>query len=373
MSKIFTEPRAQFCSSCRVGEADSPRGKLMRCSRCKFAQYCTVACQQRTFPMHRAMCIRIASLQNQDDAFGVTDEILLGSPRSDRSKLLPFSLHQHGDQYVQCKRSLARTTFSLAYQSCDTLERGAGMMEVSLRHYLRLIRIAPEPLLELKNEVSLLLLALDYDIEAFSFIHFCLTQFNGAGSQVEQVWDYFWHHCPDISDSTDWIFPLQDPTMDLISDSRVVDHEEMDSIIPILLLILKMKIVVKMRRDRDTFLAFQQTNCAGDLEQVNAVIQEFVSGDADLLHEQERQVVGLVEYINVMDPLLLSVIRDKIPLTFEHAPRLHRELCQVDELMHLLQDCFFLTPGVRSLLDEYVEDEDEFYDELDENPTYLAD
>ena len=165
MSNIFQIRRLLFCCACRISELDSSHGRLWRCSRCKLTQYCSPKCQKQHFVGHKRHCQQIHRLENEA-------EVLC-------AKILqqPMNAEHFCEQlesYSKIKTDLAKTTFIAAYHSCDTMERGASMMEISLQHYLRLLSLLtlfnPQLLVEIQHPVALLLCALDYDMEAYSFI-----------------------------------------------------------------------------------------------------------------------------------------------------------------------------------------------------------
>ena len=263
------------------------------------------------------------------------------------------------ESYSKIKTDLAKTTFIAAYHSCDTMERGASMMEISLQHYLRLLSLLtlfnPQLLVEIQHPVALLLCALDYDMEAYSFISFCVT--NGIGhmkssnkvrSMKDQM-EYFQH---EMNQKIAWTILLKDHTRTFLSNKRVA-KEKLDQVFLFILFIIKLKVIVNMRQGKTTLPV---TLC-----------EDGVQVDSQLsIHDMEEiQKSHLVELINNINPDVLNHVRDCVPLD---------ALSEFHELTLLLQDCFFLTPGVRPIFDEYIKDDIELnnnFDEKDNNPTNL--
>lgn len=352
MNDTFQRRRALFCCTCRISELDSPQGRLLRCSRCKLTQYCSPKCQKQHFVGHKRQCQQIHRLETEVDALSSTILLL---PRNSQH----FS--EQLELYSKLKTDLAKTTFIAAYHSCDTMERGASMMEISLQHYLRLVSflafLDPQLLVEIQHPVALLLCALDYDIEAYSFISFCVTngigsmESSNASSSMEAKVEYVRQ---EMNQKKAWTISPEDHTATLLSNNRIV-KEKLDQVFLLILFIIKMKLIFTMRQDR-TSLA---VTLREDGIQANS--------EHTIRDMETTQECHLVELINHINPDVLIHVRDCVPLD---------ALSEFHELTLLLQDCFFLTPGVRSIFDEYIDDDHEIYmnfEDNDNNPTNLID
>jgi len=330
-STLFQEARALFCSACRAGQDESASVlPLKRCGRCKLTQYCSVKCQKQHFFLHKNLCKRIHELRDMET------EIVCDN-----------NTHHGTDSFTQIKTELARCSFNAAYQSCDTLERGASMMEISLRHYFDMIPTIPSVFLQHFHVVSLLLVALNNDMEALSLINYYHQYYSHVIDPEQRLLleDKMINNY--TANNVGWIVPLQNVTMEISSDPNMKPNN-ISMVSLILMLIIKMKLMIQLRTKKH------------NKGQDDAAIQQ-------------QQVKFLVDSIHCRDPLILFHIRDSIPLTFNDVPELVDDFAGIQEHLLLLQDCFFLSPGVRSLLDDFVQDDEEIDDSSIENPTDLLD
>ena len=118
----------------------------------------------------------------------------------------------------------------------------------------------------------------------------------------------------------------------------------------VIMLLVKLRLISKGTMD-----LFATTDAGAHLASVLSTISEFVRGD-DVFQRQQRDHIGwLLESPFVT--LVASKLRDCSFLSLDvHEDDRHRD-CLPDEFLHLLQDCYTLSPGVGDLLDELLPDE----------------
>lgn len=101
---------AAYCCQCRIPE-ELPDVKLFRCSRCKLTRYCSKKCQRQHFGVHKSGCKLLHQANSEPEG---NDE----------------TVTRTNDLLIK-----ADLVFQITYRSCDTVERGAFMMETALDHY----------------------------------------------------------------------------------------------------------------------------------------------------------------------------------------------------------------------------------------------
>lgn len=78
MSTVSAKPACARCArpanACSLELDASTRPTLKKCSRCKFAKYCSVACQRADWPDHRAMCRRLSGIPSPPPESGAATE-----------------------------------------------------------------------------------------------------------------------------------------------------------------------------------------------------------------------------------------------------------------------------------------------------------
>lgn len=112
-------------------------------------------------------------------------------------------------------------------------------------------------------------------------------------------------------------------------------------------LFIRMRIVADLERDQTNYKVFKTTTLGRKVKRILR-IQECLVGQSGWMQKQNEQIEEVRELI---DSELLETIQNCIPLSPEEAPVLFDSGTPM-EFWLLLQDCFFLTPGVFQLLDQ---------------------
>jgi hypothetical protein len=409
-NKVFGTKRAKYCSQCRISEADlvdveavasadpsAPSGdgggsqetkKMLRCSRCRVAHFCSPTCQRKHFPVHKKLCKRLAQTmealeshlqhysqqrqeqqQQQEEKLTTHEQqhqhepwrienVMLGSPFFIESRWQAF-LEQKNDvlgRYVSYQKALGDWSLTMAYSECDTAQRGGAVgLEVALAHYMKLIRIAPFRSSTSTSErteeiVALLLVACDYDEQAYTFIRFCTldapeTRFDSSVRFLQECRDVPVQHCKD-EEGNPWIYGKMKLLQSKCPENRHWIRTSLAFCTVMLLRVMKRLVCLRNERDATTTTStinITTTNDASsdNLMSITATEQEI----RDWVQDIDDLYPGFLFHLQNTIPLLPS---DRYDVFHPSAP---------DSCWHLLQDCFFLTPGVNSILGEFAEDD----------------
>jgi hypothetical protein len=420
-NNVFGKKRTKYCSQCRISEADlvvdvdavsasaacpssAPSGggggslllqetnKMLRCSRCRVAHFCSPACQRKHFPVHKKLCKRLAQTmealeshlqhysqqlqevesttheqqQQQHEQPWRIENVMLGSPYFVEHRWHTFLENENDDvlgRYVSYQKALGDFTLTMAYSECDTAQRGGAVgLEMALAHYLQLIRVAPfrsttssststtSSSSERTEEiVALLLMACDYDEQAYTFIRFCTleapeTRFDSSVRFLQECRDGPVQQDNKIEVDDPWIYGPMELLQKKYPENR---HWIRTSLAFCTVLLLRvMKRLVRLRNDSVATTTTTTTNEARQddpLSTITATEQEI----RDWVQDIDDQYPGFLFHLQNTIPLLPS---DRYDVFHPSAP---------DSCWHLLQDCFFLTPGVNSILSEFSGDDEE--------------
>lgn len=360
-------PAQKCCCNCFASQAHLEE-KLLRCVRCKVVFYCGRVCQKKHFPAHKLSCKTIANayaaLAREEQkladlqAFGTIGQVRAGSE----------DVHHGSCGLVkQVRHDIGTMTFQLAYRSCDTPRRGGAMLEVALDHFLELLRLQSPILLAddaserpdqaLLTRIVVLLVALDRDDDAFNMIDY----FNRAGNDPSEILD-------DVEGSTpgDWIYSPSGCSrfhpIECLGYASLESHKAAfnasrlcNPTVMVCLVLIKMRVLVEYRSDRRGWGRFVRTSEGRRLTDAHFIIEKYLLRDDSFVLEIEDDVRTLLMHIRLVDPFLMNHIRDTIPLSPEVAGCLFEPEAS-SEFWHLLQDCFFLSPGVNDILHDFVPD-----------------
>jgi hypothetical protein len=304
-----------FCVQCHLSEEDAPNQKLLRCSRCKLVYYCTPECQKEHFKAHKKDCKILHTINNGSHA-----------------------------------PSIAKGNFILemGYKYTDTMEHGAHIYEQALDQYLEcfdLTRHRSEGrgggFVPLRIRIPFLLAALGHDELAMAEVSNSMGPYLGMGNEPtpKSVYD------------------------DLIKEAMPeIPFTSWPACFMLPVLFVKMRLVFSLRAQAERFDAFTDTSDCQFMDSAKSVVSEFVSGDPNVLADQERQL-NFLGFLLTRNKVLNSIV-EVVPLTQKDA--LCEELFDGGDdnepaaLYRLLQDCFLENAQMHSWLKETVS-----------NPTYL--
>lgn len=310
------------CAQCRIRETDlmeDAQAKMLKCSRCRVAHYCSSSCQKKHFGFHKHACRYAAQLRTN-----------LEQGRGN----LPIGGNETERQYQDFEISSILTTLGdhlvqMGYRESDTIQNGSAYYRQALIHYVQILPLGREaffhPLHDVEDKILLLLVLLGGEEDALKQ----WTQHTGSPRR----------------------FAYDDHDKVPSTNSEKLSEKQGDQFDVPFHMIGKMLVLMKK------LARFQQQN-------------------PDAAEEEEphrKEIEGLIEGLrsNGKGEYLVK-LRDKIPLDPMEAPELFRggpydkkaEQDQehpapptIREFWLLYQDCFFLTPGLNSVLHEFVPEE----------------
>jgi hypothetical protein len=273
-------------------------------------------------PFHKRHCREIACLREECRAQGEIDCLLSNNMSA-----------------PSCKEQLADAIFLEGYRSSDTMDRAASMYVSAVTEYMDLRRLR---CFDNKNVIkpAILLVAIGCDEMAYSLL-------------MDHM--YFWGvDIPAGHRPGDWFLPLKSRS-DAIDLDKLAEADPFDSFTGVVKLIILL--LIKLRLISNGTVTFFQATDAGSGLQESAVsaIAEFVRGDDAYQRRQHVHIQDLLRHPNVRG--LANMVRDCHLLCKDLSEDECPSACLPDEIFHLLQDCFFLTPGVSDLLQEVLPDE----------------
>lgn len=269
-------------------------------------------------------------------------------------------------EYIMTKLSLANRIFCMSYTTFDTVERGAHILEVALKHYLDVLRVYPTDAVGSEDRAAVLLVALDYDEAAEDFMRFYLS--------LKRDGDLYFslNDDDDVSarellqslgvDEKGWVY------RHIMTLNREWPVKRSPSL-PFLFarLLIQMKALVATREAERRFDEFKRTRLGRDLGQVHSVILGFISG-GEAAHAGD--IGSTIVRINGKSPGALLHLRETVPFSRDHVHIF--DIMTPAEYWPFLQDCFILTPGVNSILCDYTDDI-ELLDDDDDDDMYGLD
>jgi hypothetical protein len=346
-------PAEKCCCNCFSSQAPL-EGKLLRCARCKVVFYCSRDCQKNHFPAHKHSCKTIA---NAYAALREEEVVAMADLNVNYDISGPVK---------QVMLDIGNMTFQLAYRSCDTPRRGGAMLQVSLGHFLKLLRLK-SPILQypsirrpdhaLLTRIIVLFVALNEDDDAFNMIDYFIRAENDM-TDFHDPMAFEWAHFDPAGYTR--FSPIgcigyggteAQEAFEAVSGAR---HYR-NATVMVCLILIKMRVLVEHRSDRRGLENFARTSEGIRLTEVHSTIEKYLLRDDCIVSEFEEDLRTLLNHIRDVDPLLMNHIRDTVPLSPEVAGCLFEAKASTD-FWHLLQDCFFLSPGVNDILHEYVPD-----------------
>lgn len=333
--------RRAYCShyKCRVSEVDILPTKMSRCAMCKEARYCSRECQKMHWPIHKGNCKQIAKLRDSCLEKGPTECL------KDEVKSIVMSNGQPGfTRIASCKEQLADMIFLEGYHSSDTMDRAATIYASAVSHYADLRDTDSEWLLSVSaTKTAIILAALDRDDMAFTLL---IDSFKLGGMPVLE---------PPCLLPGDWVLPLMNCGRAL-PECIFHGHGQAQSFPEVvkytILLLVKLRLISNGRIE-----LFAKTDAGDHLKPAVPTISKFVCGDKAFPHQQRHDIDRLLASPGVK--VAAKKLRDCILLStgIDEGERFRE--CLPDEFLHLIQDCYFLSPGVSDLLFEILPEEDQ--------------
>lgn len=297
------------CSQCRNV------AKVFRCSRCQVAYYCSQACQTHHSTFHENICSEVASLQNSMTA-------------------MPVVAVQNGLHRVYS--TMANNLVRVGYQESDTVENARLIYQKALYYLFELMK--HPSLIRMADEDRVLILLGILGADEDTIRDWCLQVVSGRS----------FHYVlgPDGTRESARISAEMPVYMDFAFQ-------------PICMLVAMTRLA-RYRSDMNAFKEFRRrVTYPAD---VYALILPYLIGDPGSPIHLEQVIRRIRECIwSISGPQregrALVHLRDTVPFSPEHADLLirgHREVQAPPDYWHLVQDAFFLTPGVKDILFEFL-------------------
>lgn len=349
--KLVSRAREDGIATC-CGHCRQPGAKL-RCSRCKCVKYLSQECQKAHFTLHKENCKAILQQRVR-----VVNGMMM--------------CHDPSGGFFTCREMMKTGDLLLAtgYKESDTVAHGWLYYQEALSYFLM-------PMVVFKNryhhvcstvedQVLLLIIASGGDDEAIR--SWCSEESSISGDD------------PNSNDENRILVdksPRFDYYQDLTEEQKETDEilalgvkyrglAKDDTIFQIIYLFNQMKALSEYREDVKRLGALK-----GEISRLNAVSVDVVSnnllpylashnvgGEAGIVKEIQS-TVRAIDYFGKMSYLIH--LRDTLPFSEEHAPGLFKHNGQLmgrslgrKFLWMILQDLFFETPGVNSILNEFV-------------------
>ena len=346
--------RALYCCQCGiVGSSSSSdssstsNGKdggssealpsLKRCGRCKVSVYCSRRCQKANFPMHKGLCQRIAKF---NDVLAVGDDGVTGTDVDDGTN-----------------NALADTVLELAYRSCDTIERGADLLERALDSYhMALAPPATTTMASSKSDDPLrhhaivaavfLLTILGYTDEAYRVLR---ETVEGVESLEKKKMMMMINQGPEAEERVnddDNPQPTTETTIFTLPDD--VD----DVVVVHCLLLIKMGSYVTIRRDEKAFRCFQRRTALDG--KVRGTVREFVCGPPELRLQEGAAMKAAWQRLHRLGVPYGQTVLEQIPLTPDDLPHIFPHTFPPAFWM-ILQDFVMFDSGIRKVYEDHVE------------------
>ncbi|GAX29232.1 hypothetical protein FisN_28Lu091 [Fistulifera solaris] len=158
-----------YCYACK----DQIAG-LKRCSRCNVAWYCSAECQKKHFEIHREVCKQVAKDRKNMEQEAVVIRNWYNEDTNAFENLLETRVGDFPSpdthDYLEARHCLADDLWDVAYDF--------GVKEVwekSRFHYQELLRLDAKSPVLLRYRLPYILLYLNRDDEAFSYIRYWLN------------------------------------------------------------------------------------------------------------------------------------------------------------------------------------------------------
>jgi MYND finger len=287
------------CSQCRVKEEDLP-GRMLRCSRCQMSHYCSAKCQKKHFSFHKHSCKSIADLHAHLERGN--GSLPIGGKENQRTYEtweMASILSSLGDHLVET-----------GYRETDTIENGSVFYRHALRKYINVLSLDSEAFFDASSPVEDKILLL-------------LVLLGGDEDTIRE-----------------WMQYTESPRKVYYDEPAIGDQD--------VTFLMVCRLLVLMR----SLAKYRCENPEAD----------------EICHRTKKSIQDLVATIQAKGKgRYLIYLRDSIPLNPEDTPELFRGgpgknneevKSTTREFWLLFQDCFFLTPGLNSVLHEFVPEDE---------------
>lgn len=282
---------------------------MKRCSRCKIVKYCSVECQKNHFQFHERECKRIKTLS--DDL--VEEETKLKSEKGFvNGRMISCYEYYEGsfgiDERTSNHYSIHRELTDIIRQLGRT-SKSKKTLDVALSHHLEMFRLNNRVPIPACEKILPILLDLDRDEDAHSFLKWCLLVLPKA--------HFTWGCQGKAWKKGEWVF---------LKNQRMSDHPfvilqmSFDSVETMPFQILVFMLVIKgrfVRKEQDliqNFTVFQHLlrQTEGALSKISPVLekirQHVSSLDKEALRSQTVEMDLLVSVIAKNNPHFFNLV-----------------------------------------------------------------
>lgn len=284
------------CTGCRVHD------KVFRCARCQVAHYCSQACQKKHFAFHKKLCKQVSTLR------GTVEQEWGHHDVTDSQNSLIDSLSD-----------LITTFIVMGYRETDTVNNGRFYYRKALQYSVVLARLCNTRNDEsCHDDLVLLLLGI-------------------LGASPSTIWAW----CTETQSPRQNYFTTELEQWDAASNVFTTPHalSSDDFNFHMVGLLVLMRVLANQRQQQQQ----QQTDA---LDNVTVVVPQ-----------QIELLLSSLKAHNHIQALIH--LRDTIPFSPLHAPKLASSDKVPEEIWYLYQDCFFTTPGVNNILHEFIPEDDD--------------
>ncbi|GAX21870.1 hypothetical protein FisN_30Hu071 [Fistulifera solaris] len=328
------------CYHCSV----KPTTKLLRCSRCHVAWYCTPTCQKAHHKKHRFLCMEIDKYTKLVDDEGNRLCAALGANIFETEIGNFWGLLPATATYMDLTNALANWYSSLALE-CNVKE----VWEKALYHQLEHLQLGVLDRMDARLRVPFFLLYMNRDDDAFTFIRYWVETKEVLETNPDAVFERHRN-----SKSGDWLYPRE-------TDARYLDIfdqvpgdliQEMELPFLVALFLIKLRIVASHDDATESMdIAFKTTGGQRIQEVQSAIAEMLVRQDVDA-ENQRRQIYWLLFLIHRRNPHMLPGLTNPAPY-FNRPPPTDRIAGEPSEVSMCLLDCkvaFYRVPAAPEIL-----------------------
>lgn len=304
-------------------------------------RYCSTKCQKQGYGLHKSYYKRIAGfasklnvLEIQSCSYIDTDEPI-GPNNIFETDMGYFDRYQVTKQYVKVRITTAKSILEMAYISIDTVERGAAMYELALRHFHEVLRFSPFFPGALEG-VALLLAALGHDDACFSILSYFLRDRVEPVVCIEAMNTLTHAFLAKSTVPERWVFPAFSArhTIDLadVNDRHTFNF--------ICMLLVKIRMLTTCQNGFTGMDVFHETTSGVELQELHGVVLSFLVGEPPFRASLEEEIGSIFDAMCAHNMvMLLALLHGSEPLPREQPTFAY-------ELWLIVKDTFGCTDGI---------------------------
>ncbi|GAX25585.1 hypothetical protein FisN_28Hu055 [Fistulifera solaris] len=280
------------CFSCRFFNHKIIIPAPKCCSSCQIAWYCSAECQDGHFGFHRYFCKHIVE---KKELVRIGAVALRNAPNPSGGTINPFEtlvgFFDEGEStraYLESLFNLANSYWLAAYES-EIKE----VWEKALFCYSEILRLNIAHQCDVRFRVPLILLYLNRDDDAYSFIRYWIN------FEEQDDTELFSRH--ERSREGDWVFPLEPNCrfLDIFEECSTLNEQKYTMPFLVAMVIIKLRIIASHEAISQTLdFVFQKTS-AQKIQEVRPILHHMLAG-CDLT-TQRQQLRRLLDKIQVDD------------------------------------------------------------------------